>query len=288
MEGNQSQEDGKRPRPEDDEERRRQSESATVSISASPEDTSPGGDGSGAGGAGAGASQSGRGCRDGTGTGSEVRYNAVTTNASASSGPVIPLADRIQQLRVTGDAAFKEQLHDHAVECYTQALKLAGPWTERSLRASLSCNRATAYLALKCYEQAKDDAKEALALELTWAKAHYCLGMAMHGLHNVEASNKSFAQVVKLKPDIRIKLPTGAWFGAGADEYVPAQDFVTPSVAVQPIAPALPNGWVARESRQHPGHFFFVETKTGRSTWEQPRVKRPRFAKPIPSTRAFF
>ena len=38
-------------------------------------------------------------------------------------------------------------------------------------------------------EKAKDDAKEALALELTWAKAHYCLGMAMHGLHNVEASN---------------------------------------------------------------------------------------------------
>ena len=217
-----------------------------------------------------------------------MRHSAITTTASASSGPVIPLADRIQQLRVEGDAAFKEQLHDHAVECYTRALKLAGPWTERSLRASLSCNRATAYLALKCFEKAKDDAKEALALELTWAKAHYCLGMAMHGLHNVEASNKSFAQVVKLKPDIRIKLPTGAWFGAGADEYVPAQDFVTPSVAVQPIAPALPGGWVARESRQHPGHFFYVETKTGRSTWEQPRVKRPRFAKPIPSTRAFF
>ena len=71
--------------------------------------------------------------------------------------------------------------------------------------------------------------------------------------------------------------------------YEPAEDFVkAPCVAVQATMPVLPVGWVARESRTYPGRFFFVETATGFTTWEQPKVKKLQYTKPVRSDRPFF
>ena len=120
-----SQDDGKRPRPEDEEQRRQSKESEAKHlgsgspspslISASQGDTSPGSNGSGA----VGAGRSGGGNGYDTAARSVVRHSVITTTASTSRA-CHSLGGPYSAPSVEGDAAFNEQLHDHAVECYTK------------------------------------------------------------------------------------------------------------------------------------------------------------------------
>ena len=57
---------------------------------------------------------------------------------------------------------------------------------------------------------------------------------------------------------------------------------------LQATVPVLPAGWLARESRTYPGRFFFVGARTGLTTWEQPKVKKLKYTKPVQSARPFF
>ena len=125
----------------------------------------------------------------------------------------------------------------------------------------------------------------------------------MAALEKRQESNRSFKEVLKLKPNIRIRLPEtrsvgkengsteiseGSWFGSGDKLYVPAEDFLQPSLAVSSGTPSLPHGWVARESRSKPGKFFYENTTTGKATWKKPKATPPPrrgFVRPITSSR---
>lgn len=74
---------------------------------------------------------------------------------------------------------------------------------------SLFANRSAAYLALGLYDQALWDAQKSVALNSSWAKAHYRLGSALAALNQWNDAAAAFKQGLTLDPsnaDLRRRL----------------------------------------------------------------------------------
>ena len=79
---------------------------------------------------------------------------------------------RIQQIRQakeSGDKAFREQRFDLALGHYAEALKLDPEWD--MMNAVLHCNRGAAHMALRLFEDAKEDCTHALRRKPDYWKA---------------------------------------------------------------------------------------------------------------------
>jgi hypothetical protein len=132
------------------------------------------------------------------------------------------VTDMILNLRTDGDECANLKDYQRAVTLYSKAVRMIGPWTEPTLTASVLCNRASAYVALRDFEAAKCDAEGAIALDRKWAKAHYCRGTAMDGMNRMADANKSFMEVMKLKKNIRIRWGRSPLTKAGGGSPLPS------------------------------------------------------------------
>eukprot|EP00624_Nannochloropsis_granulata_P002994 evm.model.NODE_25201_length_48748_cov_29.326208.7 len=75
----------------------------------------------------------------------------------------------IRHAKEAGDAAFRKQNFDLALGQYAEALKLDPEWD--MMNAVLHCNRGAAHMALRLFEQAKDDCTHALRRKPDYWKA---------------------------------------------------------------------------------------------------------------------
>ena len=100
---------------------------------------------------------------------------AVEANAGMSLSDVPPelLAFAVERSKKAGNEAFVSGNHREAVRLYTQAI--AGDPKDRALFS----NRSAANLALGYNDDALSDAVRCVAIDSSWPKAHYRLGVAL-------------------------------------------------------------------------------------------------------------
>ncbi|KAJ8007079.1 hypothetical protein DPEC_G00113840 [Dallia pectoralis] len=93
-----------------------------------------------------------------------------------------------------GNAYFKEDKYEAAVECYTKGMKAD------SVNVLLPANRAMAYLKLQRFEEAEQDCSKAIALDGTYLKAFARRGTARFGLGLLQQAKEDFEEVLKMEP----------------------------------------------------------------------------------------
>ena len=94
-----------------------------------------------------------------------------------------------------GNAAFKAQDYNKAVEHYTEAIA-ANP-TDHTIYG----NRSASYHNLKKYDEALADGSKCVELNAGWAKGHQRQAMALHGLGKLEESMEAYENGLKIDPN---------------------------------------------------------------------------------------
>jgi len=188
-----------------------------------------------------------------------------------------PLPLQIEQLRIKADRLHIGGNLVQAGLVYISAINLSGPWTERSMHASLHFNSAVCHIKQESYDEAISHATQAVKLEPTFVGAHYALGHAIgKGGKNLQLAMRSFKHVLKLRPEVRVQLPNGILFGSKDHPlYSEGEALIVyqrQSCAHLKVAP----GWTTRESRSQPGKIFFENLQTRATTWIVPEEKKRR------------
>lgn len=195
--------------------------------------------------------------------------------SSKKSRVSLPLPLQIENLRIEADILHIDGNLAQAGHKYTLAINLSGPWTERSMHASLHFNYAICQIKQEQFDEAITHATEAVKLEPTFAEAHYALGYASGKLgRDLHLSMKSFKQVLKLKPKIRIKLPNGIMFGPKEHPLLSETEFLVVYQRKSCAHLKVPPHWTTRESRSQPGKIFFENLQTRATTWILPIEKK--------------
>ncbi|CAG9772462.1 unnamed protein product [Ceutorhynchus assimilis] len=101
-------------------------------------------------------------------------------------------ADSLKEL---GNQAVKENKFEEAALQYTYAIKLDPQ------NFTLYSNRSFAYLKLKHYYLALNDAKETIALNPVWAKGYFRKGEVEYATSHYSAAYDSYKNAFKYKPD---------------------------------------------------------------------------------------
>jgi small glutamine-rich tetratricopeptide repeat-containing protein alpha len=125
-------------------------------------------------------------------------------SASASAAAAAPAAgsdanDEVgaEDAKARGNDAVNAQQYHRAVECYSEAISLAP--TGRNAHIYYS-NRAAAYLSLKEWASAEDDARQSTAISPTWAKGWARLGSALTGSDRAEDAVAAYEKSLELDP----------------------------------------------------------------------------------------
>jgi len=190
----------------------------------------------------------------------------------------LPLSLQIEQLRIEADRLHVEGTLEQAESTYVSAINLSGPWTERSMHASLHFNYAVCQIKRERYESAIEHASEACKLEPTFPGAHFALGYALaKGGKDLQLSMRSFKQVLTLKPKIRLTLPDGSTFGCKDHPLLSNADFLFVYRRKSCAHLKIPPNWITRESRSQPGKIFFENLHTRATTWLLPEEKKKKF-----------
>jgi tetratricopeptide (TPR) repeat protein len=190
----------------------------------------------------------------------------------------LPLPLQIESLRIEADILHIDGNLVQAGHKYILAINLSGPWTERSMHASLHFNYAICQIKQERFDEAIIHATEAVKLEPTFAEAHYALGYASGKLgKDLHLSMRSFKQVLKLKRNIRIKLPNGIMFGQKEHPLLSETDFLIVYRRKSCAHMKVPPHWTTRESRSQPGKIFFENLQTRATTWILPVEKKKNY-----------
>ena len=117
-------------------------------------------------------------------------------DVSVDTGIIAPsdMQIKVNILNSRGKQLYEATDFHAAILHFGQAIELD------STNAFLFSNRSAAYIAIKDYEQARQDAVKAIALKPEWAKARFRLGQALQGLGNIEASLYSYADGLMFEP----------------------------------------------------------------------------------------
>lgn len=101
----------------------------------------------------------------------------------------------IRNAKEAGDAAFRKQNFDLALGHYAEALKLDPEWD--MMNAVLHCNRGAAHMALRLFEQAKDDCTHALRRKPDYWKAFLRRARAWREMKRWEESVADYTTYLK-------------------------------------------------------------------------------------------
>ena len=94
-----------------------------------------------------------------------------------------------------GNAAFREDDFEKALENYSKALEL----DENNLL--VISNRSVVYSKLKRFEEAKEDAEKCIRLKPLWSKGYLRLGVAFYNLNKKEEALEQLKKGVSLDPE---------------------------------------------------------------------------------------
>jgi len=96
--------------------------------------------------------------------------------------------DHAAELKAKGDECFRKQRWESAVDFYTRALGHT-PDNEKLLS-----NRSAAYMELKQYQAALDDAMQAEEVAPQWPKSFFRQGMALRALRRYDMAISAFSE----------------------------------------------------------------------------------------------
>jgi tetratricopeptide (TPR) repeat protein len=181
------------------------------------------------------------------------------------------VAALISSLRRDADALTDKGELERALRKYTRALRLSrGAHTECSLRASIYFNRAVCLLRRGWYEEVLPDCDSAILIDLSWIKPYYVKGLALVKLGREREAMRYFLKILRMRPSIRIQLPSGSIFGDPKATDVMYEQHLLALALAPPEAPPLPRGWIARESRQLPMTYYYLCIESKCCQWALP------------------
>jgi len=90
--------------------------------------------------------------------------------------------------KLKGDECFKKRQWDNAIEHYTASLRM------QPASAKVLCNRSAAYMEVKQFQLALDDALQAAELSPDWPKTLFRQGLALRALRRYDMALSSFAE----------------------------------------------------------------------------------------------
>ncbi|GJP47419.1 hypothetical protein CLOM_g6607 [Closterium sp. NIES-68] len=130
---------------------------------------------------------------------------AAAPPGSALSGSV---AAAVAEAKARGDAAFRSQQFQQAVDSYTQALDLYPkadlpqiPADDRVMKGTLMANRSICWLRLGQAPLALADGQMARSLRPDWAKAYFREGSAYRAMERYEDAANVFFEGVQVDPN---------------------------------------------------------------------------------------
>ncbi|KAA1082198.1 hypothetical protein PGTUg99_026605 [Puccinia graminis f. sp. tritici] len=119
-----------------------------------------------------------------------------------------PRSAQITALKEEGNAAFKANDFNKAIELYTVAANAASTrplfepsvWIREELAVVL-CNRAAAYSSAKMWVEALCDAEVVIQLKRNWNKGHFRKVKALQGLGHIEEAKDAALLGLEFEPD---------------------------------------------------------------------------------------
>jgi len=102
--------------------------------------------------------------------------------------------EQAERYKTQGNQALQAGQHEEAVRLYTLAVR-EDPFCEVYFS-----NRSAAFVALKQFKEALDDADEVVRLKPAWVKGHTRRGAALSGMKKHEEARKAYAKACDLEP----------------------------------------------------------------------------------------
>lgn len=193
-------------------------------------------------------------------------------------------AQLVLDRRRSGDEAFRLCKFGAARDQYEEALELAVPWGEVSMKASMLFMKALACLHLGDWSEAQACLQKVVSLEPRWLKARCVLGFAFLRGGSVAKAHREFRCFLSLcrrrvkidlgKASLSLTNDTSLRVRASksSTEVFTYEALLVPFFAPYEAPPISPIGWVVKESRVKPGKVFFMHKATGRRQWDSPLV----------------
>ncbi|OMP05762.1 Amidase [Corchorus olitorius] len=122
----------------------------------------------------------------------------VSIASNSEPLPDVNDMDASELLKEKGNAAFKGMQWNKAVKYYSEAIKLNGT------NAAYYNNRAAAYLALGCFQQAEEDCSKAISLDKKNVKAYLRRGTARESLLCYKGALEDFKYALVLEPQNKV------------------------------------------------------------------------------------
>jgi translocation protein SEC72 len=124
-----------------------------------------------------------------------------------------PRSAQITALKEEGNAAFKANDFNKAIELYTVAANAASTrplfepsvWIREELAVVL-CNRAAAYSSAKMWVEALCDAEVVIQLKRNWNKGHFRKVKALQGLGHIEEAKDAALLGLEFEPDNSVRI----------------------------------------------------------------------------------
>ncbi|CAI5471323.1 unnamed protein product [Closterium sp. Yama58-4] len=130
---------------------------------------------------------------------------------TAPAGSALPadVAAAVAEAKARGDAAFRSQQFQEAVDAYTQALDMypeaaelsSIPADDRVMKGTLLANRSVSWLRLGQAPLALADGQMSRSLRPDWAKAYFREGSAFRALERYEDAANVFFEGVQVDPN---------------------------------------------------------------------------------------
>ena len=102
-----------------------------------------------------------------------------------------------------GNAAFKNKEFVKAIDYYTAAIK------ENPSDHTIYGNRASAFQNIREYENALEDAEDAIKINPQWGKGYLRKAAALHGRKKLWESYNCYKKAIELDPSISKLVKTG-------------------------------------------------------------------------------
>ena len=119
----------------------------------------------------------------------------------------LPL-QQLEGLKAEGNAQVKARKYSQAIEVYTKALALHADihcadteCDEKYAKHVFFGNRCLCYMRLGRYEEAKNDAQEAVTSHPTYAKGYYRLAQCQMEIADLAGAWESVTRASRLQPD---------------------------------------------------------------------------------------
>ena len=126
--------------------------------------------------------------------------NAILTNNPdhAKSKKCLQLLTNIKDKKNAGNALFKDEKFQEAVDFYTDALEIDK--FHAKANAKLFCNRAACYFKMGKYSETIDDCSSAVQLDKSYQKAFHRRALAFMETEAFDQAVKDYEQLVALDP----------------------------------------------------------------------------------------